>query len=46
MLERGVFGFLAMCASKGDFIVTLCGVARKVFLISATSEASLFGVFV
>ena len=43
--ERGVFGFLPMCASKGEIFVTPCGVMRKVFIISATSEANLYGVF-
>ena len=43
--DRGVFGFLPMCASKGDIFVTPCGVMRKVFIISATSEVNLYGVF-
>ena len=43
--DRGVFGFLPMCASKCENFVTPCGVLRKVFIISAPSEASLHGVF-
>ena len=44
--ERGLFGFLPICASKGEVFVTPCGVIPKVFIISATSEARLYGVFV
>ena len=43
--EKGVFGFLPMCAPKGEIFVTPCGVMRKGFIISATSKASLYGVF-
>ena len=44
--ERGVFGFRHMCASNDEIFVTLCGVSLNVFMISPTSEASLYGVFV
>ena len=43
--ERVFFGFLPISASKADFWVTPCCVIRNVFIISATSEASLYGVF-
>ena len=46
MFDNGVFGFLPICASKGENFVTPCGVILSVFVISATSEASLYGVFV
>ena len=44
--DRGVFGFLPTCASKGEILVTPCGVMRKIFNISAKSEAYLYGIFV
>ena len=40
-----LFGFLPICASKGEIFVTPCGVILSVFFISATSEASSYGVF-
>ena len=40
MFDSGVLGLRPKCASKGEFFVTPCGVIRKVFFISATSEAS------
>ena len=43
--ERGVFGFLPMCASKVEILITPCGVMRKVLIISATSETNLYGLF-
>ena len=46
MFEDGVFGFLPICASKGEFFVTQCGVILSVLIISATSEANLYGKFV
>ena len=46
MFDNGVFGFLPICASKGENFVTPCGVILSVFVISATSEAILYGVFV
>ena len=36
--DRGVFGFLPKCASKGEIFVTPCGVMCNAFIISATSE--------
>ena len=46
IFDSGVFGFLPICASKGETFVTTCGVIRSVFFfISTTSEASLYGVF-
>ena len=50
MFDSGVFGFLPICASKGENFVTPCVVILSVlflrlFNISATSEASLYGVF-
>ena len=45
MLDKGLFGFLSMCASKVEVFVTPCGVFCKVFIISATSDAYLYGVF-
>ena len=44
-LDRGVFSFLPMCASKGEIFVTPCGDIRKNFIISATFDANLYGVF-
>ena len=46
MFDRGVLGLWPKCASKGEIFVTPCDVIRKVFIISATSEASRYGVFV
>ena len=46
MFDNGVFGFRPMCASNCEIFLTMCGVIRNVFIISATSEASLYGVFV
>ena len=45
MFDSGVFGFLPICASKEEFFVTPCGVILSVLIISAKSEASLYGVF-
>ena len=45
MFDSWVFGFLPMCASNGEIFVTPCCVILSVFIISATSEASLYGVF-
>ena len=45
MFDNGVFGFLPICVSKGEIFVTPCGVFLSVFIISATSEANLYGVF-
>ena len=44
--ERGVFGFRLICASNGEILVTPCGVILNDWILSATSEASLYGVFV
>ena len=44
--ERGVFGFRLICASNGETLVTPCGVILNDLIILATSEASLYGVFV
>ena len=44
--DKGVLGLRPKCASKGENFVTPCGVIRKIFIISATSEASWYGVFV
>ena len=53
IIDSGVFGFLPICASKGEIFVTPCGVilsvfiisaTLSVFIISATSEANLYGV--
>ena len=46
MFDRGVLGLRPKCASKGEIFVTPCGVIRKIFIISATSKASRYGVFV
>ena len=46
IFDSGVFGFLPICASKGENFVTPCGVILSNFIISATSEANLYGVFV
>ena len=43
MLERGVI--LDMSISKSKIFITTRGVICKVFIISAPSEASLYGVF-
>ena len=45
MFDNEVFGFLPICAPKVENFVTPCGVILSVFIISATSEASLYGVF-
>ena len=45
-LERGVFGFLPMCATKGEIYFTRCGLIHKVSIISATHEAYFHDVFV
>ena len=45
MFDNGVFGFLPICASKGEFFLTPCAVILSVLIISATSEANLYGVF-
>ena len=45
MFERVLIGFLPMCVSKCEILVTPCGVMRKVLIVSATSEANLYGVF-
>ena len=45
IFDSGVFGFLPICASKGEIFVTPCGVILNVFIISAASEANLYGVF-
>ena len=42
--DRGVFVFLPMRDSKGEILVTPCGVMRKVFIFPATSEANLYGI--
>ena len=44
--DRGVFGFRPMFASNGEIFVKPCGVILNIFLISATSEASRYSVFV
>ena len=44
MFDNGVFGFLSISASKGEIFVTPCDVILNVFIISATSEANLYGV--
>ena len=44
--EREFFGFRPMCASNGEIFVTPCGVILSNFIIFATSQASLYGVFV
>ena len=41
-----MFGVRPMWASNGEIFVTLCGVILSVLIISATSEASFYGVFV
>ena len=43
--ESAFFGFLLMWTSNCEIFVTLCGVIQIVFLISATSEANLYGVW-
>ena len=45
IFESCVFGFLPICAPKNEVFVTPCGVILCVFVICATSEASLYGVF-
>ena len=45
MFEDGVFGFLPICASKGEIFVTPCGVILSVLINSASSEANLRGEF-
>ena len=45
MFNNGLFGFLPICVSKGEIFVTPCGVILNTFIISATSEANLYGVF-
>ena len=45
MFDNEVFGFLPICASKGDVFLTPCGVTLNVYIISATSEANLYAVF-
>ena len=45
MLDNGVLGFWLMWASKGDTVVVFCGVILNVFMISATSEANLYGSY-
>ena len=44
-LDRGVFGFLPTCASKNEIFVTPCDVTCRDFVIVATSDANLYGVF-
>ena len=44
--DKGVFGVRPMWVSNGEIYVTLCGEILSVSIISATSEASLYGVFV
>ena len=44
--DKGVFGVRHMWASKAEVFVTLCGVILSVLIVSATSDASLYGVFV
>ena len=46
MFDKGVLGLRPKCAPKGEIFVTPCGVIRKVHIISATSEARRYGVFV
>ena len=46
MFDKGVFGLRHMWASYGEIFVTLCGVILNVLIILATSDASLYGVFV
>ena len=43
-MDKGLIGFLPVYASNGEFFVTPCGFNRKVSIISATSDASLYGV--
>ena len=45
-LQRGVFGFLPMCATKGEIYFTRCGLIHKVSILSATYEAYFLDVFV
>ena len=40
-----VFCLLLVCISNGDNLVPACGVTLNVFINSATSHASLHGVF-
>ena len=44
--DKGVFGLRPMWASNGEISVTLCGVIINVLIISATADASWYGVFV
>ena len=46
MFDNGVFSFLPIYASEGEIFVTPCGVILNVFIISATSEANFYGMFV
>ena len=45
ILPSGVFGFLPNCASNGVTLVVAFGVILKVLISSATSDASLYGLF-
>ena len=45
ILLNGVFGFLPKCASNGVISVVAFGVILRVLISSATSDASLYGVF-
>ena len=45
VFESGVLGFLSICASKAEIFVPPFGVILSVFIISATFEANLYGVF-
>ena len=44
--DKGVFGLRPMWASNREIFFTLCGVILNVLIISASSDASLYGVFV
>ena len=44
--DKRVFGLRPMWASNVEFFATLCGVILNVLIISATSDASLYGVIV
>ena len=37
-LDKGVFGFLHMCASNGEMFVTPCGVIRKAYVLMFLSS--------
>ena len=48
MFDSGVFGFLPICASKGEIFLTPCGVILSVFFLRHSKLAYmvyLIGIF-